>query len=46
MNGKTKRQRAVERPGERLVRKGDYIGGCFFKPESVNGYINESIWGP
>lgn len=30
----------MERPGERLVRKGDYIGGCFFKPESVNGYIN------
>jgi succinylglutamic semialdehyde dehydrogenase len=30
----------VEQPGERLVRKGDYVGGCFFKPEAVDGFIN------
>jgi len=23
-----------------LVRKGDYVGGCFFKPEAVDGFIN------
>lgn len=26
--------------GERLLRKGDYIYGSFFKPETVDGYIN------
>ena len=26
--------------GERLLRKGDYVYGSFFKPESVDGYIN------
>lgn len=24
---------------ERLIRRGDYIGGCFVKPERVDGYI-------
>jgi acyl-CoA reductase-like NAD-dependent aldehyde dehydrogenase len=35
-----RRGRRVERGGERLVRKGDYVGGCFFKPEAVDGFIN------
>ena len=25
---------------DRLVRKGDYVHGSFFKPETVDGYIN------
>ena len=25
---------------ERLLRKGDYVYGSFFKPEAVAGYIN------
>ena len=30
----------MEVAGTGLVRKGDYIGGCFFKPETVDGFIN------
>lgn len=32
--------RDVDVSRHRLVRKGDYVYGSFFKPESVDGYIN------
>jgi acyl-CoA reductase-like NAD-dependent aldehyde dehydrogenase len=30
----------VDAPIKGLVRKGDYVGGTFFKPEAVDGFIN------